>query len=461
MNKLTTMTGWLVEAAAWTKTLAMGLTIVSALAMTTTSCSSENDMVEASVQPTASTTTMHVTVGAGIGEETTRSDVTQVGTNRTLKFTEGDQLFVLYNGEIGSYGYNVYGTLTTISNISNDGTTAQFSGDLTVNKWYSGQPGPDPTAIPDPDLSQLNNNSFARLLPANHGASLVFQNDPYDYRYREGLTATETLNQAIARHSSVTGTLDAQSNVTLTAKSTFLNCTVTGLEAGKSYDVWMTKGEVPVSVTADGNGKLNFVAWFEVDEKSMAYNIYIGDNKRVKLGEKTLSGGKVYNVNRAAETFSPLTVTDIATGKPREPEYGSYSFKDGNADITVTGEGEGETIILYGGNNTVHLNGVTAISGEAFIYGEQCTLNIVLDGTNSITTHSGQAISTTGMLKLSGNGSLTVTVTDLDFYGLRGSNYNDTNHTDASVLAADGYTVTRSAVTDNNDGTYTFTYTVE
>ena len=33
-------------------------------------------------------------------------------------------------------------------------------------------------------------------------------------------------------------------------------------------------------------------------------------------------------------------------------------------------------------------------------------------------------------------------------------------NTDASNLAADGYTVTRSAMTNNGDGTYTWTYTV-
>ena len=48
-------------------------------------------------------------------------------------------------------------------------------------------------------------------------------------------------------------------------------------------------------------------------------------------------------------------------------------------------------------------------------------------------------------------------------YGLYGNNYSDSSdssNSDASVLAADGYTVTRSAMTNNGDGTYTWTYTV-
>ena len=209
----------------------------------------------------------------------------------------------------------------------------------------------------------------------------------------------------------------------------------------------------------------------------MQYAFYVGTNKRVLLGEKTLTAGKVYNVNRAATAFTPLTVTDNVTSTTVEPENGSYSFKSGSANITVTGEGEGETISLYDNNNTVTLSGVTATSHEAFIYasGDNTgTLNIVLSGTNSITitepTYGGQAIHVEGNLKLSGNGTLTVTVTAADFYGLYGSsnyasfggdpNNPDTNG-DAIVLAADGYTVTRSDVTyDSEKGPYTWTYTV-
>ena len=59
-----------------------------------------------------------------------------------------------------------------------------------------------------------------------------------------------------------------------------------------------------------------------------------------------------------------------------------------------------------------------------------------------------------------GNGTLTVTCGNTAFYGLHSYNYQIDSNTDASVLAADGYTVTRSDMTDNGDGTYTWTYTV-
>ena len=472
MNKLTTLAG--------------ALTIAAALAMTTTSCSSENDIVENAVQPTA-TSTMHVTVGAGISDGTiTRATVDDSETDRngkplrTLKFTKGDQLDVRYNGEIEvngiRYGYDVYGTLTTTSsNIGDDGLTAQFSGDLTIKKWRTREGDGE---IPDPDLSKLYN--YAMLIPANHGSSIVreeFPDDPrgyYQYNYHNGFTATETLNEVIARHSLVEGEIDASQNVTLTAKSCILNCTVTGLEASMAYDVRMAKDADPVSITTDGDGNLKFVFWTRVMNESMGFAFYIGNNKRMLTGEKTLTAGKVYNVTRAAVDFTPLTVTDNVTGNTVEPMKGDYyGFKDA-ANITVTGVGEGETISLFAANNTVTLSGVTATSYNEFIYGEGDgggTLNIVLSGTNSITitdSEGGIAIDAFGnSLKLSGNGTLTVTVYRNDYYGLMGNNYayygGDPASTngDASVLAADGYTVTRSDRTDNADGTHTWTYTVE
>ena len=463
MNKKM-LTGWLVMAAALTMTLA--------------ACSSDDNVIDEPIQPTGTATTMHVTVGADISDgTTTRATVDDSQTDgngktlRTLKFTDGDQLFVRYGGTIGDYGYDISGTLATISNIGADALTAQFSGDITVKKWKWGDENADQSAIPDPDLSLLTDCHVAYLIPANHGASMAIEDiggGTYDCFYNEGMTATETLNEAIARHSYATGEIDASQNVTLTAASAFLNCTVTGLDATTAYDVRMAKGADPVSVTTDGDGALHFVAWFRTEGMPMQYTIYVGTNKRVLLGEKTLAAGKVYNVNRAATAFTPLTVTDNATSTTIEPEWGSYSFKDGSVDITVTGEGEGETISLYDNNNTVTLSSVTATSNEAFIYdgGYGGTLNIVLSGANSITITDpnigGQAIHAEGTLKLSGNGTLTVTVTAADFYGLYGSsNYSNGNNSDASVLAATGYTVTRSDVThDDVNGTYTWTYTV-
>lgn len=97
-------------------------------------------------------------------------------------------------------------------------------------------------------------------------------------------------------------------------------------------------------------------------------------------------------------------------------------------------------------------------------------VNIVLNGCNTITCRdTDKCLFSGGNLKLSGNGTLTVTCNGEMTCGLYGnsnynsesSNYNMTDEQDVTTqLAASGYTVTRSARTDNADGTHTWTYSV-
>jgi hypothetical protein len=114
------------------------------------------------------------------------------------------------------------------------------------------------------------------------------------------------------------------------------------------------------------------------------------------------------------------------------------------------------------GGSTVHLNDLTATydeSGYQFIYSNG-DMNLDINGSNSITVHHSQCIFVSGTLKLSGNGTLTVTSTSSGRYGIYGSgNYNDKN-SDPAVLPAEGYTVTRSDRVNNGNGTYTIIYTV-
>jgi len=130
MNKRTLKLGWLVIAAALTITMA--------------SCSNDDNMTNEPTTTTAPQTvsTVHVTVGAGIddGEATTRADVTEtvVGgkTERTLKFTNGDKLFV-YAAIAANTAYVLAGTVSIDkSSISADGKSAKFTGDLPV--YYNG-----------------------------------------------------------------------------------------------------------------------------------------------------------------------------------------------------------------------------------------------------------------------------------------------------------------------------------
>ena len=146
-------------------------------------------------------------------------------------------------------------------------------------------------------------------------------------------------------------------------------------------------------------------------------------------------------------------------------------------NMSISGTSTGYCFVLYSeAGNTINISGLTATYDDEnyCIYSfESLTLNI--SGDNTITCKNyGSCVSALGNLKLSGNGTLTVTTNNDDWCGLYGTNYSpDNNDYDKTAeidvstqLAADGYTVTRSARTDNdadNDGnpeSYTWTYTV-
>lgn len=142
-------------------------------------------------------------------------------------------------------------------------------------------------------------------------------------------------------------------------------------------------------------------------------------------------------------------------------------------NMSISGTSTGYCFDLHSeAGNTINISGLTAIYDDEYdciCSFESLTLNI--SGDNTITCKNyGSCVSALGNLKLSGNGTLTVTTNNDDWCGLYGTNYSpDNNDYDKTAeidvstqLAADGYTVTRSARTyDSNTGMYTWTYTVK
>lgn len=144
MRTMTKTLGWLVVAAA----LTFGFS----------ACSSDDDAVaEKPTVPTGAVSTVHVSVGAGIGGEGTRSavDYNESTRKRTLQFSEGDKLYVFSDLSDGETVRVLAGYLDidpeSIDNTS--GSTATFSGDLTVrdvdgNKtFYDFGNATDPLAV--------------------------------------------------------------------------------------------------------------------------------------------------------------------------------------------------------------------------------------------------------------------------------------------------------------------------
>lgn len=208
-------------------------------------------------------------------------------------------------------------------------------------------------------------------------------------------------------------------------------------------------------------------------------NVYTATKAAPSSGFKN---GKYYYSSAATvltkQTLVKPTITwtsvddDITDKEPDElnwyyvtgPKIGEMMW--GPSEFTISGISRGYRFVAYNGA-TIHLDNLDAIHDYYdidFIYSTNDQYELILDinGTNSITTKNHYcSIYADGTLKLKGNGTLTVTAKTFDLYGLYSeTNYKSGNNSDASVLAAPGYAVTRSATTDNLDGTYTWTYTV-
>lgn len=182
--------------------------------------------------------------------------------------------------------------------------------------------------------------------------------------------------------------------------------------------------------------------------------------------------GKYYH-GAMTMAFSRMDEQPIVEGTNTAPDYSlkCYKISDDPTNITISGSSAGWCFWLKE-ESTVTLNNATGSRDDNNLAFITCikSLNLIVNGTNNITCkNTGQCITCSNdEMKLSGNGTLTVTSYAMEGCGIFASNYEDSNNNYAtttevdvtSLLAADGYTVTRSARTNNGDGTYTWTYTV-
>ena len=253
---------------------------------------------------------------------------------------------------------------------------------------------------------------------------------------------------------------------------------------GSNADNVRSYGGTLGTVTANGSGAVSFACMQRVDKNSHYYAIRFKSTtnasewKRINLGTKALEA-KVYNISRAAiaDPDAPTLPTVTGATYTTPNEYG-HTWIDGNGGalaFTLSGTSRGVGFNMENFTSaTVTLSNLDAKFDGNYLggdYGKDVTL--VLNGNNTIVCRSAtNCISSGGNLKLRGEGTLTVTC-DCDYHcGLYGhSNYNDNNdnwnfwNTPGEIdvttqLADDGYTVTRSARTDNGNGTWTWTYTV-
>ena len=305
------------------------LTIAAALMMNLTACTNDDNIATTTEQPetVSQQTTVHVTVGAGIGDGTTRAAVTQEGTTRTLTFTAGDRLYVsegIYSSNPVKY---LVGYLDMVGTPPDGANTATFSGDLSV---YLDDGTPSTYDFGDADPLTVGFTD-AWLVPAAAPAGFILEKRFFAPVNDAKMIAAD-VNTLMASALYVSGVYDSSTNsFSLGGEKPILNCTIGNLKKNIEYTVKLryamnqSKYESNTSVsettydamtvTSDNYGIARFAISGLTDNFADTYNFYYalqlvpvsGATKTYVLGQKDL-GAKVYNVNRDLYGTCRLTV---------------------------------------------------------------------------------------------------------------------------------------------------------
>ena len=474
-----------------------GLSLAAVAMAALTACTNEDNATE----PSAGARTYTVCIPASLNEGAQTRAVSFSGTECTSTFKTSEKVYV-YNATSSKMLLNGDGSdlgCLHPASISDDGTKCSLEGTLTGN-------------IAAGDKLTLFYNI--------NGDDSTPEENSYYYGYQDG-TAAGALDGAIA---TVTVSDYSGGTLTTTATASFTNLqsmfrfqfqdegssaiTVKGLKIESKKDALssiyypLKSGAeqynpdyisvIPATATSD----YIYVALC-IDENASAGDeltfTVTGSDDKVYQGSKAAPSGGFKNGNYYYNT-APIALTyQYQLQKPTitwtrcdyDPEPDPVDFywavrgtwndvlNDFNNDIdfTLSGTSYGYSFIMDNAG-TVRLNGLNATMVNDNVI--QCNggdLTVDITGANTLTCKDvSHCIYADENLKLSGSGTLTVTASVDNYCGLWGCNnytnannsYETTEEMDVSAqLAADGVKVTRSARTDNADGTYTWTYTVE
>ena len=429
------------------------LVMAAALTIGTTACSSDDILAEnnePAMMPQAQQK-VHITVGAGVDiSGMTRSKVDYNSGKRTLKFTEGDKLYVhavieekyddnLWGGDY--YDSKIMAGFLTIdpATISADGKSAQFTGDLDIyegtvvpvygdvwvvdeeehwegDEWIEEQ-GHYENGIVYYDLVySAGTHTFETFDPLDEceyaDADLAHAGSEADYTVNDDKTLSYNLCLASSVNKLMTSSLRVgggyyDHSFHLRANSWYspiLNCAISGLTPGASYTVRLNYGytedyddydDYNGKVAANADGKATFAILVPGDEDdNYSYQLVLKSNtdrKVVTLGQKELEA-KVYNVTATAtdDVFSADGLTVSGTeARPEDTMDGKmFNIHEDPADVTISGSFTGCYFDIDNGG-TVKLNNVTASYDNACIiysYSDERDLTVVLTGDNSLST---------------------------------------------------------------------------
>ena len=475
-----------------------------------TACSSEDIMV-VEKQTATQAQTYTVSIPATMGDDAETRAVTFNGTNKAVStFAEGDKVYI-YNETKGAMACdgegNAIALTLTPGDISNDGKNCTLAGTLTFYKYENSTW--NAVAVESSDsykllynLSQLNtqdptNSNFWYIEQDGTAAGIADYAIATTTLTEDGgqLTPSATVSFTNVQSMFRFQFIDESSNainvkhLVITSKNYAVASFYTPLLPSTNPYIYDTFLSFPVTLATPTTDYIYVALCIKESEAAgdeLSFKAVDADGK-VYTGTKAaptdgFKNGKYY-YNSSAITLThdaskDITAPNIVWTNPNasiEPNYeGKYNIYSENFDITLSGTSRNCDFYLINAG-TVRLNGINATySGPFFNCGANLTVELLNGSANTIVnTNNTYGTNCIGAntLKLSGNGTLTVTAKSADYCGIRGTtNYSkDKSNNDKATttaidvsaqLAADGYKVTRSARSDNSDGTFTWTYTV-
>ena len=270
-----------------------------AASLMTTACSNEDSANESPAQQsTVKTIPYSVTVSDGAE---TRATVDS--DNKTLKFADGDKLYVT--------GTNIKGVL----DIQTGATTASatFSGDLT----YSGEGSPADDLALTATLVSAQQTVGTQVSVDDAGAVTV--------NYPTNAYCT-SVNDAVQKYSNLTGTSTyGLKSFSLTQQTAFLNFVITfedGTTTGTGLSAVVSNNSAAIctaNVTTTTESE-KVVAKFVLPVASgttlSSANVKFGDKAAISFGASQTLDGKVYNVTKTQAAATPtLSLTKPTVGQ--------------------------------------------------------------------------------------------------------------------------------------------------
>ena len=376
----------------------LALALLMPALLLTTACSSDDDAIVNNNENNAKKGyTLPVTVNVTREGDGTRAVYNSE--DKKLEFSSGDQLFVMgYDNSVGGAGYFA-GTLTWVS----EGT---FTGTITTQNPYTGTAEDLFTAAPKSgsgylDAILLPNGDYGYFTFMNSGYSTVISTDETKAFATSKATAVEQFSYEMVQYSNENS---YSRGVALHPINAILNFTISGLSASSSVDVALTGPyslNITGSVKTNASGEASFAVGVRggIDFNNLALTVG-GNDITLASGSKTLTAGKVYNVNRSVAPAVPTGAIDglfsvsstkqvyfskgnlqavcasaDADGNTRETwtwQFASNQYEVGTANSAINGDGSvstAGTVDLFCWSTSATYYGISTITDNTGLQG--------------------------------------------------------------------------------------------